>query len=115
MPTYQYQCQGCAHDFELYQSFSEDPIEICPECGEKKIQKVISGGAGVVFKGGGFYETDYKRGKGSEYQKKSDADGGKKSSKGDASKGDGSSKAKASSSVDGASKKSSSTSSSSTK
>jgi putative FmdB family regulatory protein len=78
MPTYEYRCQNCQHDFELYQSFSEESITICPECGEEKVRKVISGGAGVVFKGGGFYETDYNRGKGSDYQKKDSADGGSK-------------------------------------
>ena len=78
MPTYEYQCQSCQHDFERYQSFSEDPITLCPECGEEKVQKVISGGAGVVFKGGGFYETDYNRGKGSDYHKKNTDEGGSK-------------------------------------
>jgi putative FmdB family regulatory protein len=77
LPTYQYLCAGCQHSFELYQSFSADPIKVCPECQEEKVSKVISGGAGVVFKGGGFYETDYKRGDGSDYKKKSDSESGK--------------------------------------
>lgn len=61
MPTYEYACCDCDHAFELYQSFSEDPITECPECDGGKVRKVISGGAGVMFKGSGFYETDYKR------------------------------------------------------
>mgnify|MGYP006423210325 CR=1 FL=1 len=77
MPTYQYQCSACEHEFEKYQSFSEDPILVCPSCNKKKVSKLISGGAGVVFKGGGFYETDYNRGKGSEYSKKVEAEKGK--------------------------------------
>lgn len=77
MPTYQYQCQSCQHEFEKYQSFSEDPIKVCPECGVESVEKIITGGAGVMFKGGGFYETDYKRGKGSDYANKSEAEGKK--------------------------------------
>ena len=77
MPTYQYLCKACEHEFELYQSFSEDAIKVCPECSEESVQKIISGGAGVVFKGGGFYETDYKRGKGSDYANKASAEKGK--------------------------------------
>jgi putative FmdB family regulatory protein len=80
MPTYEYQCSGCQHEFELYQSFSASPVTLCPECKLEKIEKKISGGAGIVFKGGGFYETDYKRGKGSEYHTKSEGENGKKPS-----------------------------------
>ena len=79
MPTYQYQCADCGHEFELYQSFSDDPIKVCPECGKESVEK-ITGGAGVMFKGGGFYETDYKRGKGSDYANKANSE--KKSSSG---------------------------------
>lgn len=77
MPTYQYKCSACDHAFEKYQSFSDDPIRVCPECGKEEVSKLISGGAGLVFKGGGFYETDYNRGNGSDYKKKADADSGK--------------------------------------
>lgn len=77
MPTYQYQCQSCQYEFEKFQSFSEDPVKVCPECGAEAVEKIITGGAGVMFKGGGFYETDYKRGKGSDYANKSEAEGKK--------------------------------------
>lgn len=60
MPTYQYRCPSCGHEFEEFQTMSEDPIELCPKCG-KKTQRLISGGAGLIFKGTGFYITDYKR------------------------------------------------------
>jgi len=60
MPTYEYRCEGCNHEFEIMQSIKDDALTICPECGKKKLKKVISGGAGVIFKGTGFYQTDYK-------------------------------------------------------
>ncbi|MEI6407385.1 MAG: FmdB family zinc ribbon protein [Actinomycetes bacterium] len=56
MPTYQYACNACGHEFELVQSFSEDAIRICPEC-QGEVRKVYSN-VGVVFKGSGFYKTD---------------------------------------------------------
>lgn len=59
MPTYQYRCSHCGHEFEEYQSIVDDPIEKCPECSDKT-QRVISGGAGFLFKGSGFYITDYR-------------------------------------------------------
>lgn len=60
MPTYEYECGGCGHQFEKYQSMTEKPIKKCPKCGKAKAQRVISGGAGVLFKGSGFYQTDYR-------------------------------------------------------
>lgn len=59
MPTYQYRCSHCGHEFEEYQSIIDEPIEKCPNCSEKP-QRVISGGAGFLFKGSGFYITDYR-------------------------------------------------------
>jgi putative FmdB family regulatory protein len=56
MPTYQYACSVCGHEFEQFQSFSEDAITICPKC-QGDVRKVYSN-VGVVFKGGGFYKTD---------------------------------------------------------
>jgi putative FmdB family regulatory protein len=56
MPTYEYACSKCGHEFEAVQSFSDAPITICPECGGE-VKKVFSN-VGVVFKGGGFYKTD---------------------------------------------------------
>ena len=67
MPTYQYICQKCGHEFEQFQSISAKPFRICPEdlCARKKwgrgpVKRQIGGGAGLLFKGGGFYITDYR-------------------------------------------------------
>jgi putative FmdB family regulatory protein len=59
MPTYQYRCTGCGHDFEEFQLISEPPLEECPQCGDR-VKRLISGGAGLLFKGNGFYITDYR-------------------------------------------------------
>lgn len=63
MPTYEYECRTCGFSFEKTQSMSEEPLKECPECG-KSVRRVINGGAGIIFKGSGFYVTDSK-GKGS--------------------------------------------------
>jgi len=60
MPTYEYECEACGHRFEKYQSMIDKPIKKCPECGKAKARRMISGGAGVLFKGSGFYQTDYR-------------------------------------------------------
>jgi len=60
MPTYDYRCEECGYEFEKFQSMTEPPVKKCPKCGGK-VQKLIGTGAGVIFKGSGFYETDYKR------------------------------------------------------
>jgi len=60
MPTYEYECGACGHRFEKYQSMVEKAIKKCPECGKAKAERLISGGAGVLFKGSGFYQTDYR-------------------------------------------------------
>lgn len=60
MPTYEYECGACGHRFEQYQSMVEKAIKKCPECGKAKAERLISGGAGVLFKGSGFYQTDYR-------------------------------------------------------
>lgn len=59
MPTYEYRCTKCEHEFEEMQSMSAPPLDKCPECGGPA-QRVISGGAGLIFKGSGFYITDYR-------------------------------------------------------
>ncbi len=59
MPTYQYRCTTCGYEFEEFQSITEDPIEVCPAC-KGKTRRLISGGAGLIFKGSGFYITDYR-------------------------------------------------------
>src|SRR5207247_2848565 len=61
MPTYEYECSACGHEFETIQNMSEGALRKCPKCGKLKLERLISGGAGVIFKGSGFYETDYKR------------------------------------------------------
>jgi len=60
MPTYEYECKSCKHSFEKFQSMSDEPIKVCPKCG-KEVRKLFGSGSGVIFKGTGFYETDYKR------------------------------------------------------
>jgi len=59
MPTYEYQCLSCDHKFELLQPITAKPITKCPTCG-KKVRKLISSTGGFIFKGSGFYATDYK-------------------------------------------------------
>lgn len=60
MPTYDYECSACGHEFELFQSISEPVKRKCPECGKLKLRRLFGTGAAVVFKGSGFYETDYR-------------------------------------------------------
>ena len=60
MPTYRYQCDACGHEMELFQSMSDAPKRKCPSCGKAKLQRLIGAGAGVIFKGSGFYQTDYR-------------------------------------------------------
>lgn len=64
MPTYEYACQACGHDLELFQRMSDNPLEVCPQCEESSLKRKIGLGAGIIFKGGGFYETDFKQKKG---------------------------------------------------
>lgn len=59
MPTYDYRCLSCNHSFELFQSMTEKPISACPKCGGE-VKRLIGAGAGPIFKGSGFYQTDYK-------------------------------------------------------
>lgn len=74
MPTYDYRCDACTHQFEEMQSFTADPLKKCPKCGEEKLRRLFGTGAAILFKGGGFYETDYKRGE--TYKKAEQADSG---------------------------------------
>jgi len=60
MPTYEYKCDACEHTFETFQSITEEPVRICPICGKKKVRRLISAGGGLLFKGSGFYITDYR-------------------------------------------------------
>jgi len=62
MPTYEYQCRKCGYRFEEFQRIVDPPIRDCPKCKiEGSVEQIISGGSGLIFKGSGFYETDYKR------------------------------------------------------
>ncbi len=61
MPTYEYECSACGHTFEVFQSMSDAPLSSCPECG-KAVRRLIFGGAGVIFKGSGFYVNDSRKG-----------------------------------------------------
>jgi putative FmdB family regulatory protein len=60
MPTYEYICGSCGHELEVFQSMSEARKRKCPDCGTLKLQRKIGMGAGIIFKGSGFYETDYR-------------------------------------------------------
>jgi putative FmdB family regulatory protein len=70
MPTYEYECKTCSHGFEVFQAMSDAPLKDCPQCG-KEIRRLIFGGAGVIFKGSGFYVTD--KGKSGKSETKTDA------------------------------------------
>ena len=71
MPTYEYICDACGNEFEKFHSMSAAPIRKCPKCGKLKVSRKISAGGGIIFKGGGFYETDYRS---DAYKKSADAD-----------------------------------------
>ncbi len=60
MPTYEYVCRGCGHEFERFQSITASAVRTCPRCGARKVERRIGMGGAVIFKGGGFYETDYR-------------------------------------------------------
>ena len=60
MPTYDYVCDACEHAFEEFQGFSDEVLTKCPKCGKKKLRRLFGSGAAILFKGSGFYETDYR-------------------------------------------------------
>jgi putative FmdB family regulatory protein len=60
MPTYEYACQKCGHQFEQFQSMRDEPLKKCPQCKKAGLKRLVGGGAGLIFKGTGFYITDYK-------------------------------------------------------
>lgn len=102
MPTYDYRCDACKHQWEEFHSMTAKPTEKCPSCGKKKAKRIIGAGAGLIFKGSGFYLTDYRS---DSYKKGAEA---AKSAESPASesKSDSSSKKSESSSSDSKSKKS---------
>jgi putative FmdB family regulatory protein len=60
MPTYEYLCEACGHRFDEFQSFKDEPLKVCPRCAEEKLRRLFGTGAAILFKGSGFYETDYR-------------------------------------------------------
>jgi putative FmdB family regulatory protein len=60
MPTYEYRCEGCGHEFEELQSFKDEPLKVCPACHQERLRRLFGTGAAILFKGSGFYETDYR-------------------------------------------------------
>jgi putative FmdB family regulatory protein len=96
MPTYEYECNACQHHFELFQSITASPKRKCPECGRLTLRRLIGPGAAIVFKGSGFYQTDYRS---ESYRKGASAEksgaNGRVDGKASESKGSGKSKAKA--------------------
>ena len=87
MPTYEYQCDACGNKFEKFQSITSAPIKKCPKCGKNKVRRLISTGAGLIFKGSGFYITDYRS---DSYKEKAKSESGEKSdtAKSDTAKSD---------------------------
>jgi putative FmdB family regulatory protein len=81
MPTYDYECKACHHRWELFQSIKAEPEKKCPKCGKRQAERVIGPGAGIIFKGSGFYQTDYRS---SAYKKAAEAD--KKAAEGSSGK-----------------------------
>jgi putative FmdB family regulatory protein len=61
VPTYDYECAACGHAFEEFQNMSDPLLKKCPKCGKRRLQRLFGTGAGILFKGSGFYETDYKQ------------------------------------------------------
>lgn len=76
MPTYDYRCEACEHEFEEFQGIKDPVLKKCPVCGKMKLKRLIGSGAAVVFKGSGFYQTDYR----SESYKKGAAESSKSTS-----------------------------------
>jgi putative FmdB family regulatory protein len=83
MPTYDYVCDACGHKFELFQSITESAKKKCPECGKQKLRRLFGTGAAIVFKGSGFYTTDYRS---ESYKKRAEADKPASDSKGSEAK-----------------------------
>ena len=96
MPTYDYRCDACEHTLELFQSMTESPKRKCPRCGRLKLRRIIGAGAGILFKGSGFYQTDYRS---ESYKKAKEAE--KKTSQEKAPKSDGSQASKNGKASDG--------------
>jgi putative FmdB family regulatory protein len=83
MPTYDYECKACGHTFEELQSFSAPLLTKCPKCKKNKLERLFGGGGAIIFKGSGFYETDYRRA-GESKDKSEGSDAAKTETKGEA-------------------------------
>jgi putative FmdB family regulatory protein len=81
VPTYEYECEACGHTLEAFQGISEKPLRKCPECGRRKLRKLIGAGAGLIFRGEGFYATDYRS---KDYKEKAKKEEGGAGTKGEA-------------------------------
>ena len=68
MPTYEYACPKCGHEFEQFQSMLDEPLKKCPKCKKTGVKRLVGGGAGLIFKGTGSYITDYKTKKGTPHK-----------------------------------------------
>jgi len=82
MPTYDYECDACGHAFEEFQSMKAKPLKVCPACKKARLRRLIGTGAGLLFKGSGFYTTDYRS---SDYKAKAKAEKSSASSGGSGS------------------------------
>lgn len=78
MPTYDYQCNACDHRLEAFHAMSADPLKDCPACGKPELKRLIGPGAGLLFKGSGFYQTDYRS---ESYKKAAQSENGSKGDK----------------------------------
>jgi putative FmdB family regulatory protein len=76
MPTYDYRCEACGHAFEQFQNITEKKRRKCPDCGKSALVRLFGAGVGVIFRGSGFYETDYKRARTPESKSEPVAGGG---------------------------------------
>ena len=92
MPTYDYECDGCGHRFELFQAITEEPKKKCPQCKKSRLRRLFGTGAALMFKGSGFYQTDYRS---DSYKKASEADKKSTSSESSSSTADSSAKSEA--------------------
>jgi putative FmdB family regulatory protein len=81
MPTYAYLCQSCGHEFEKFQSITAKPLQKCPNCNKRRLKRLIGSGAGIIFKGSGFYQTDYRSESYTKAAKKEKSSGDKASAK----------------------------------
>jgi len=89
MPTYDYKCDACGHTFERFQSITARSIRTCPECKERRVRRLLGTGAGFLFRGSGFYETDYRS---EQYKKEAKADRERSEKKESKSSGEGGAK-----------------------